>query len=905
MKKHLMFIPLFFFFYSGFAQPDPGEWCSRGKRAHAAETFYELSRETDNQHDYDVYFYGLDLQLIPEESKIKGKVVIAFQVIEDSIARLELDLTDNYTIEKINFENEQLVYAHEGDLLTIELGKYLKNGQEAEIEVFYYGSPQTGAFNFDERMGQALIWSLSEPYGARSWWPCKDYPFDKADSASIQITVPEGLKVGSNGTLAGEWTEDGWTTFLWKEQYPITTYLISVAAHPYQVEKDVFHYGEEDSMEVVHYIFPDHFEEVVEDYAKTIDMLEFYSEIFGLYPFTEEKYGHAEFPWGGGMEHQTLTSLLGPYEYLIAHEMAHQWWGNMITCKDFHHIWLNEGFATYAEALWEEHSRGEQAYHDYMADNAYYGEGSIYVPDLSNDARIFSGSLSYNKASWVLHMLRHVVGDEVFFNILKSYGDSSRKYGVATTEQFRDLCEQVSGQELAFFFEQWIYQENHPVYAYEWQDENLGEGYELSLTIAQEQASPVFRMPMDIWVEMVNRDTLLRIDNHMSVQDYRFLLPEKVQRVVLDPDDWILKKVLDERALIHHNNNEIILSLSDHGSLGFDVPNGNGNGLIYPQSGDNLLYFGSSVIGIGDDYLVDTDISSGNSKFIKKQGTQLVFEESAFEQKGELQYTDEGSENAKGLLVEQNSFSYTDEVVDDVIILNYLLKNEGEADIEDMYFALILDLDIGYYLDNTLGYSEEDRLIFQENGIHAGIKELSRNFDDRLHLSAIQDALSHFSGSDKKAYLIGEKNDFQENRKDDWALLLSVGPLDLAVGKSENIPLALICGSDRDDLISNAKNLQNFYDLFESTDDLAAQIPDVTYYPNPVRDVVRVEWKDMESEQVHFVLLDVLGEKRLEKSAKASASSRYEIDLSTLPTGMYFLQGWTAEKSINFPLFKR
>jgi aminopeptidase N len=905
MKKLLWFIPFLMTLLPGYGQVDPGDWCSRGKMAISAKSYFEKARQTENQHDYDVHFYSLALRLIPGEKKIEGRVKIAFQVIEDSIDRIELDLTENYSIEKIVYEDEQITFSHEGELLTIELGQYVLNGSEAAVEVFYHGHPQSAAFNFDEREGKPLIWSLSEPYGARSWWPCKDYPFDKADSAQIQITVPEDLKVGSNGKLVAEWTEEGWTTFLWKEQYPITTYLISVAAHPYQIEKDFFHFGEQDSMEVLHYIYPDHFEEVVEDYAKTIDMLEFYSESFGLYPFIEEKYGHAEFPWGGGMEHQTLTSLLGPYEYLIAHEMAHQWWGNMITCKDFHHIWLNEGFATYAEALWAEQSRGVEAYHDYMADNAFYGEGSIYVPDLSNDGRIFSGSLSYNKASWVLHMLRHVVGDAVFFDILKAYGDSSRKYGVATTEQFRDLCEEVSGKELDYFFEQWIYQENHPIYAYEWQDEKVGEEYELNLTIAQEQAFPIFRMPIDVVVEMENRDTLLLIENHLSVQDYSFRLPEKALSVRLDPDNWILKKVLDGRALIHHNNNSLILSLSDHGSLGFDVPNGNGNGLIYPKGGDNLLYFGSAVVGIGDEYLLDTDIASGNTKFLKKQGTQLIFEEKAGEQKGYLQYTDEGSEHSRGLLIEQSSYTYVDDVVDEAVILDYVLKNEGNADLEGVYFALLLDLDIGYYLDNTLGYSLDDQLIFQENGIFSGIKALGRQFDDRLHFTAIQDALSHFSGKEKWAYLTGETNDYQENVTDDWAIMLSVGPLEIKAGDSENIPLALICASDRDEIISHAKSMQDFYDLMESSEDLSEQVADISPYPNPVRDKLQLDWKNVRGRQVHFVLVDVLGRKRFEKTLKKNSADRYELDLSAFPEGIYFLQCRSGNQSTGFMLLKR
>lgn len=870
-------------------QLDIARLCALGKSHQKHSSLFSTARQTDNQHDYDVFYYGLNLTLLPDQAVIDGEVSVGLMVIEDSIDRVELDLTDNFTIDQIMVAGNPADFVHQSDLLVIDLGGYIENGSEIEIQVQYRGKPETSSFNFDERNGQPLIWSLSEPYGAREWWPCKDYPFDKADSATIKITVPEGLVAGSNGTLTEENTANGFTSFTWKEQYPITTYLISVAVHPYEIARDYFHYNNEDSMEVVHYIFPDHFEQVVDDYDKTVDMLEYFSEIFGLYPFIEEKYGHAEFPWGGGMEHQTLTSLLGPYEYLIAHELAHQWWGNMITCKDFHHIWLNEGFATYTEALWAEFSEGTEAYHNYMSGNAYFGEGSIYVPDLSNDGRIFSGSLSYNKASWVLHMLRHVVGDDMFFDILKAYGDSSRKYGVATTEQFRGICEDVSGKELNAFFEQWIYGENHPIYAYEWSAEPENGQYILQLNISQQQATPIFEMPIDLLIEMDGSDTLIVVQNKLSIEDYQFVLPSEPMQLTLDPNNWILKKVLFGRNLINHNNNNLLVSLADNGSVGFDAPNGNGIGLIYPHDGSNLLYYGTPVLSVGTDYLADNDINGEKTVFGRKEGTSLFLETETEHQQGKFIFDNSSGMDIPFFEVEQISSTYDNVEMEDILLLNYKIYNRGNTDQGDIYFGLLLDADIGYYLDNVIEQDLERKLIYQENEVSLGIKSL--NHHDFIQLTGITDPLDHFVGTDKFSYLRGERDDFLAESRDDWAMLISVGPFDLKKGNWINIPLAIIGAEDEDSLLEKADFVQLFYDLYSGNQPVNLQ-PEakLAVQPNPVTDNAECMVKGFPDGDLDLYLSDVLGNPVNQWSMQISKGVLLKtLDFSFLPSGMYYL----------------
>jgi hypothetical protein len=882
-------IALLFLFQTGlFGQSDVSHTCSHGKKWNGYPVFAEQYSQTDNQHDYDVFYYGLDLLLKPVSRQIEGSVEIGLMVIEDSIDRVELDLTDNYSVERIEYRETSLGFSHQDDLLTVELGESWKNGTEEKIRIHYRGKPESGSFRFDTRNGQPLIWSLSEPFGARTWWPCKDYPFDKADSAQIRITVPEGLLVGSNGTLISESSENGLTTFTWREQYPITTYLISVAVHPYRIARDYFHYGTGDSMEVIHYLFPDHFEQVAPEYEVTTEMLTFYSGIFGLYPFIEEKYGHAEFPWGGGMEHQTLTSIIAPYEYLIAHELAHQWWGNMITCKDFHHIWLNEGFATYAEALWAEHKSGPEAYHDNMAGNAYYGEGTIYVPDLSSDGRIFSGSLSYNKASWVLHMLRHVVGDAVFFQILRSYGDSSRKYGVATTEQFRAICEDVSGMDLESFFQQWIYEENHPVYGFEWSQVQQNGEYQVNLSIAQQQAWPVFRMPIDIYFEMANSDTLIVVNNTGSLEQYQFFLPEEVQNVVLDPDNWILKKVVAGRNLINHNNSNMLLSLADNGSIGFDAPNGNGNGLIYPIHGENLLYFGTPILAVGGNYLADNDIGTGKAAFARKEGTTLYLVNEAGKQEGKIVFDDLNHVFSRQLEIQQSSYSYAnDPGLEDLVLLSYKIYNRGSEKLDELSFGILFDADIGYYLDNKIGRDLERQLLYQENGVYLGMKSLQYLVPTRL--TGIRDALDNFAGANKFAYLQGVSDDFQDGLKEDWAMLLSYGPFSLEAGESISFPVALIGASDLVGLREKAEYMQVWYDLLSPTGFEKNADYSIRVVPNPAVDLMDIRFSAYPYSRVNMQLFDASGKRRVSRDFSVDRDHQEQVSLEKLEAGIYFI----------------
>lgn len=450
-------------------------------------------------------------------------------------------------------------------------------GEEFEVDITYNGTPGSsgfGSFEFNEHGPEGnkepAIWTLSEPYGSSDWWPSKDTPADKADSSDVWITADDYFVSVSNGVLDDEIDNgDGTKTYKWHNSYPIAHYLISLAMTNYQVYQNDFEYEPGKFLPVVHYNYPENFDDTrKQNLDKTNDMLEVFSNLFGPYPFLNEKYGHAEFGWGGGMEHQTISSMGAYFESIVSHELAHQWFGDKITCKDWQNIWLNEGFATYSEALFDEFFHGKSAYQDKISSEmgtpdqtwtAKSASGSIFVQDISSVGQIFNGARSYAKGAVVLHMLRKVVGDDNFFNILKTYiAHPDLAYNVAVTEDFQTVCEDVSGQNLDYFFNEWIYGENYPKYSMEWNSNNLGnDKYKVDLNISQQsQSNPTyFTMPIDIKISTNTGDTTVTIFNNQLSQNFEIDVNGQPNQIQLDPDNWILKDIIGVTNVQDDNQN--------------------------------------------------------------------------------------------------------------------------------------------------------------------------------------------------------------------------------------------------------------------------------------------------------------------------------------------------------------
>ncbi len=550
MKK-MIFLLLVFITGFGFAQSG-AEQCIIGKTAqfNRLQKFADFDYPGDQK--YDVKYYKLDITVNHTSQTISGIVTCKAQIVEAGVTEIYYDLTNPLIADSVFVNGILALFTRGSNTLNISLGSTLNQGDVFTTIVYYHGTPGSsgfGSFEFSSQGGNPAIWTLSEPYGAKDWWPAKDTPADKADSADFWITVSSNLTAVSNGKLM-EIVDNGngTHTFKWKSSYPIAQYLLSMAITNYAEYTNYYNYSPTDSMPINHFLYPSSLSSNISQLDKTPNMIEIYSQQFGQYPFINEKYGHAQFGWGGGMEHQTVSSMGGFSDGLIAHELAHMWYGDNITCKDWHHIWLNEGFATYGEGVIYENWYGKTGYDNYIASemsSARNAVGTIWVQDISSVNQIFNGNRTYSKGCVVLHMLRGVVGDSTFFNILRSYtADPSVRYGVATTEDFQAIAESVSGMDLNYFFQQWIYGEKYPKY-HSWFSKNLisGNTWNLSLLINQDtNTNPAyFTMPIQIKVFTAIGDTTITVFNNSSSQQFNIAINGEPLSIVFDPNNWILK----------------------------------------------------------------------------------------------------------------------------------------------------------------------------------------------------------------------------------------------------------------------------------------------------------------------------------------------------------------------------
>ncbi|MFH0983361.1 MAG: M1 family metallopeptidase [Planctomycetota bacterium] len=434
----------------------------------------------------DVLHYDLDIEisnLVPDPNNgtctITGTNVMTIQSKAAALTEFTFRLRNQYTITSATVNGTTPVTVAEVSSTTrrATLDRTYSLDEVFTLTISYTGNSVKrgfGSIDVDTQYDIPVVATLSEPYYAYTWWPAKDgdvyVPGDNSDKATLEfsITAPNDFVVPSNGTLLSVETLSGnRKRYNWATDYPITTYLVSFAATNYNTWTQTYSYSG-GTMPVEFYIYPGNDNPSNRaEWEKVMNMLPVFGDLFGEYPFIEEKYGIYNFNFGGGMEHQTITGLGTFDESVNAHELAHQWWGDMITCRTWNHIWLNEGFATYGAGLWEEFkpgSTGLPALKSYMAARKYTNLGSVYVSDAETASMydIFDGNTSYNKGGWVLHMLRHVLGDADFFDALAVYR-AAFAYGAATTEDFQAVCENFyPTADLNWFFQEWVYGEYAP-----------------------------------------------------------------------------------------------------------------------------------------------------------------------------------------------------------------------------------------------------------------------------------------------------------------------------------------------------------------------------------------------------------------------------------------------------------
>lgn len=554
MRNIISYLVLLCFIFISFkisAQDAPHKCAvTKQKQYSKFDRLNEISYPGDT--NINVTYYKLDLQIDYSTQSLAGTVTVEGKSQKQKLEQFYLDLSNSgLTVDSVISDNRTYNYEHFNDKLNLNPVGQLNEGEKFSVNIHYHGTPESigfGSFIFDSHNNNPIIWTLSEPFGAHTWFPCKDTPADKVDSSDVWVRADETFVTVSNGNLVDIIDHgDGTKTYKWKNSYPIAQYLISLAMTNYELYTNEYIAENQDTLKMYHYNLPNNLTESRKNKLDaTIGMMEVFEDKFGEYPFMQEKYGHAEFLWVGAMEHQTVSSMDAFNEYIVAHELAHQWFGNKITCKNWHHIWLNEGFATYAESVYLEETEGIEAYHSSINDemeDAKNATGTIYVQTLTI-SEIFNGLRSYSKAAVVLHMLRGVLGKATFFDVLKSYAnDPDLSYDVAATKDFKEIAEEVSGQELDYFFEQWIYQAGYPEYSIDWSyNENSTGNYEVELNVDQTN-SKLFQMPVDIKFSFQEGDTLVNVFNDQFNQSFNFTLNKKPVNLTFDPENFILKDI--------------------------------------------------------------------------------------------------------------------------------------------------------------------------------------------------------------------------------------------------------------------------------------------------------------------------------------------------------------------------
>jgi aminopeptidase N len=527
--------------------------------------YSHISRDEDTsivsfQNLYDVSNYKLKLSFDIPRKYIFGNLEMSALNLSDTLNKIYMNFSSDMKVDNVKLDGQDIPYKHENDYIIIDSKNKINSSENFIIKIEYEGAPKNSGFDsfgfktFDE---EPAIYSLSEPNYAPTWWPCKDLTTDKTTFEMI-LTVPQPLTAVSNGLLEKVTDEEnGDKTFYWKETYPITTYLVSIAIGKYDEWSETYFSSDSSKqMPVDYYAYPSYTDRAKKDWESTVNMLGYFSNTFGEYPFINEKYGMAMFGWiSGAMEHQTITSVgyalvtgTGRYEDIVAHELVHQWFGDAVSPNSWKDIWLNEGFATYGEALWQEHKNGKEAYINFMKKEDYGNfQGTVYDPE----GFIFSPTV-YNKGSWCLHMLRGVVGDSVFFNIIRTYYERF-KYKTADTYDFKRVCEEISGTDLTYFFNQWIFEgKGRPEYKYSWKAEDFMDQknsgvYILRLNLRQTQDDyDIYKMPVQLIVRTEKGTEEFTIFNDMRTQQFEQPVNGKPTEVILDNENWILKKIEKE-----------------------------------------------------------------------------------------------------------------------------------------------------------------------------------------------------------------------------------------------------------------------------------------------------------------------------------------------------------------------
>ena len=503
---------------------------------------------------YDVHYYKIDIVAERTTTALSGHTTLEATVIKGPLTTFVFELGKEMTIDSIRLNGTLPSFTRTDSFVTVTLSSPLANGSLLKAEVYYYGTPTGGVGNGTEPFhNDSITWTLSEPFNAYHWFAVKQILTDKADSVDVWITTSDQNKAGSNGLLKNTTALPGnKKRYEWKSTYPIAYYLISFTVGQFMDYTLYAHpTGTRQPIPVVNYIYdsPEALAYFKTEVDKTPRMIETFSDLFGLYPFLQEKYGHCTAPIGGGMEHQTMTTVNDFFTGLTAHELAHQWFGNHVTCGTWKDIWLNEGFASYCEYLY--HQTDLQVNAQSWLTTAHstalsQPNGSVYVNDTTNAARIFDGRLTYKKGGLLLHMLRFEIdNDALFFQGMKNY-QQAFSYKTATQTDFKQVMASTTGMNFDTFFNQWYFGSGYPILSATWNHSPNGAFYlQSSQTGSDPSVTPIYATSLQILLQRSNAaDTLIRIFIDQATNG--FVMPYvqgTVTNITIDPNEWLLNTV--------------------------------------------------------------------------------------------------------------------------------------------------------------------------------------------------------------------------------------------------------------------------------------------------------------------------------------------------------------------------
>ncbi|HTY36301.1 MAG TPA: M1 family aminopeptidase [Bacteroidota bacterium] len=520
--------------------------------AKATDSGGSLLRE---QAAYDVKFYRLRFTIDTTKHSIAGVTLIR-AIATDTLSTFVLDLNAPFTVDSIVWKSQRqygtkLTYSRPAGRIWITMPYVAQKNDTICVEVTYHGVPKVstnppwddGFVWKHANTGEVWAGVACEEEGADVWWPCKDHPSDEPDSVDLYFTVPASLTCVSNGRLLEVLDNGSTKTFHWYVSEPINNYCVTFYLGPY-VRIPIDYQSVTGQTIPSEYWFLPYNVDKAKQFAPTfLKDLRFFEEVCGPFPFRSEKYGLADAPYWG-MEHQSIIAYgnnfaLNSYgfDYIHLHELAHEWWGNLVTAKDWSDVWLHEGFATYMEALFVENMSGSSRYKSYMAamKGSIQNKTPVAPAQATGAATMFASNDVYYKGAWILHTLRHSLGDSLFFRLFRrfAYPDpamesvtNGQQCRLATTDDYLQIAEQVTGMHLDWFFNLYLRQPALPKLQYSKQDTTLRlkwvtpNNLPFSLPVDVQVGTSVIRVPM------TNGSGSISVPAGTSYQ--------------LDPNSWIL-----------------------------------------------------------------------------------------------------------------------------------------------------------------------------------------------------------------------------------------------------------------------------------------------------------------------------------------------------------------------------